>query len=91
MRTLIQNLRVGASWRSVVPALARAAALHRAAAAGARAPPKAALDAGAAAAVDAFHRCPSLDVLVPALLETGPEELAKRMRLMPGAPQFPTF
>jgi len=86
VRTLIQNLRVGASWRSVVPALARAAALHRAAGAGARPPGKAVLDAGAVAAADAFHRCPSLDVLVPALLKGGPEGLAERMRLMPGAP-----
>lgn len=28
-RTLVQNLRVGANWRSVVPALARAVVLHR--------------------------------------------------------------
>ncbi len=85
VRTLVQNLRVGASWRSVVPALARTAALHRAAAAGARPLTKAALDTAGAAAADAFHRCPSLDVLVPALLEAGPEGLEARMRLTPGA------
>lgn len=28
MRTLISNLRVGANWRSVIPALARAFVLH---------------------------------------------------------------
>ncbi len=28
-RTLVQNLRVGANWRSVIPALAKAIVLHK--------------------------------------------------------------
>ena len=65
MRTLVQNLRVGASWRSLVPALGKASVL----ASSSREPKtpkpgKAALEAAAAAAGAAFHLCPSLDVLV---------------------------
>ncbi len=47
---------------------------------------KAAQDAAAKAALDAFHLCPSLDVLVPALVDGGPGDLQRRCRLTPGAP-----
>ena len=46
--------------------------------------PKAALDGAAAAALDAFHTCPSLDLLVPALVEGGIEEMRRRCSLTPG-------
>ena len=59
VRTLVQNLRVGASWRSLVPALGKACVL-----ASSTRPTKAALEAAAAAAGAAFHLCPSLNVLV---------------------------
>ena len=69
MRTLVQNLRVGASWRSLVPALGKASLL-----ASNPRPTKAALEAAAAAAGAAFHLCPSLDVLVrPISLSLRPE------------------
>jgi hypothetical protein len=45
---------------------------------------KAALDGAAAAALDAFHTCPSLDLLVPALVEGGIEEMRRRCSLTPG-------
>lgn len=37
------------------------------------------------AAVEAFHVCPSLDILIPALREGGVEGLEERISLMPGA------
>ena len=80
MRTLVQNLRVGAGWRSVVPALARASVLAREG----RAAGKARLEQAATAAGAAFHLCPSLEVLVPALLEVGVDGLAQRCTLTPG-------
>ena len=82
VRTLVQNLRVGASWRTLVPALGRAALLARTS--GSQRPTKAALDAAAAAATAAFHLCPSLDELVPALLEGGVDSLEQRCSLTPG-------
>lgn len=85
VRTLVQNLRVGANWRSVIGSLARATLLEAEAADGGRSPTKARLDAAAAAAVEAFHVCPSLDILVPALLEPGgATNLESRISLTPG-------
>lgn len=80
VRTLVQNLRVGAGWRSVVPALARASVLTREG----RHTSKARQDQAATAAGAAFHLCPSLEVLVPALLEEGVDGLEKRCALTPG-------
>ena len=83
MRALVQNLRVGASWRSVIASLARAVTYQRRQLAGPL-PVKSVLDVAAAVATDAFHVCPSLDVLVPALLAGGAEGLASRISLTPG-------
>jgi hypothetical protein len=47
VRTLVQNLRVGANWKSVIGSLARAALLHAERVQGR--PAKARLDAAAAA------------------------------------------
>ena len=51
VRTLVSNLRVGANWRSVIGAMARAVVLHKE---GSRVS-KARLDAAATAASEAFH------------------------------------
>lgn len=80
VRTLVQNLRVGAGWRSVVPALARASVMARE---GTHVS-KQRLEQAANAGVAAFHLCPSLDVLVPALLEEGVDSLEQRCSLTPG-------
>jgi hypothetical protein len=71
---------VGANWRSVIGALARAVLQHREACR----PTKARADAAAAAAVEAFHVCPSLDMLVLAMLQDGPEGLNARISPTPG-------
>lgn len=51
VRTLVSNLRVGANWRSVIGAMARAVVMHRE---GSRVA-KARLDAAATAASEAYH------------------------------------
>lgn len=92
VRTLIQNLRVGANWRSVIGPLARAVAIHQANRPGGTGPlgagphgagsvgacSKETLDLAVAAVTAAFHICPSFDVLVPTLLEGGWQALAAR-------------
>lgn len=84
MRTLVQNLRVGANWRSVIGSLARAVLLESEKTSR---PTKARLDAAASSAVEAFHVCPSLDLLVAAMLEPGGvEHLDTRISLTPGQP-----
>ncbi|PSC70071.1 DNA ligase [Micractinium conductrix] len=91
VRTLVQALRVGASWRTVIPALGKAAVLHRAAVppADGQALPKAQLDAAAAAATAAFHVCPNMPQLINCLLDHPPEEWQVRCPLMPGVPIKP--
>ena len=64
----------------MVPALARASVLSRE---GSKAS-KARLEFAANAAGSAFHLCPSLEVLVPALLEEGVDGLQARCTLTPG-------
>ena len=88
-RTLVNALRVGANWRSVVPALARALAIHAAQQAHegpgkAQLPPKALMDAAAAGATAAFHVCPNLELLVEALRAGPVEKVEQRLRLTPG-------
>jgi DNA ligase 1 len=86
VRTLVRNLRVGANWRSVVPALGRAAAFLEVKAEGEASekpagflgpvskengPSKAALAQAAASTVDAYHCCPNVSRLCDALLSVG--------------------
>ena len=42
------------------------------------------LDAAATAAIEAFHVCPSLDILVPTLIQHGPDLLHEHIALTPG-------
>ena len=84
MRTLISNLRVGANWRSVIPGLARAFVAHEK---GSKAS-KAEMDAASAKVSEAFHLCPNLGVLIPALMEGGLEELERRCTLKAGKTQL---
>ena len=46
--------------------------------------PKQRLEAAATAASAAFHQCPNLDILVPAMVDGGIDELEKRCALTPG-------
>ncbi|KFM27440.1 DNA ligase 1 [Auxenochlorella protothecoides] len=86
VRTLVQGLRVGASWRSVIPALARAVLMH---VEGTPRLPRVRLDAAAAAATAAFHVCPSLDLLCAAMRSHPVEELERHVGLVAGVPIKP--
>eukprot|EP00892_Ulva_mutabilis_P010604 jgi/Ulvmu1/7916/UM004_0148.1 len=88
VRTLIQNLRVGANWRSVVPALGRAALCDHARKTQAAFPGKADLTAAAEVATEAFHSCPSLTEVTKALLLGGVQQL-KQLGASVGVPLKP--
>eukprot|EP00850_Spirogloea_muscicola_P002495 SM000009S23624 [mRNA] locus=s9:1126881:1136155:- [translate_table: standard] len=88
VRTLVQNMRIGANIRTVLPALAQAVLIHRA--------PVAAVDilkpqlqTAAAAAVEAYNYLPNLDLLVPAMMEGGVEAMAAAGVVSPGTPIKP--
>lgn len=77
VRTLVQNMRIGASLVTIIGALGRAALVQE------KGPlvSKAELDEAAAAVCGAYNMCPSLDVLVPALVNGGLEEVRQRQGL----------
>ncbi|GMH43726.1 hypothetical protein BSKO_11648 [Bryopsis sp. KO-2023] len=85
VRTLIQNLRIGASWLTVVGALGRAIMVHN----DGQNVSKERLDKAAAEVCELYHLCPSFDALVPALLEGGIELAKQRCTLVPGVPVKP--
>lgn len=64
----MRHLRIGATLKSTLASLARAAVLH---AGGNGAATKEQVTAAANAISEAYNLCPSLDVLVPALIEGG--------------------
>ena len=86
VRTALGCVRVGAGWRSVLPALGAALAAHAGGVGGAER--AADLAVAAKAATAAYSRCPSLPVLVAAALEEGPASLAGRP-VTPGVPPRP--
>jgi DNA ligase-1 len=90
IRTLLANMRIGASRATVLSCIAAASCYHRAASASAAAPPsKSELDAAAASVARAYSVCPSFDVLIPALLAHGAAALTEHCALTPGVPVNP--
>lgn len=47
------------------------------------------LDAAATSAIEAFHVCPSLDILVPTIIQHGAEHLHEHIALTPGVTPSP--
>ena len=89
VRGLQGKLRVGLAQATVLTALAHAALAHEEAAAG-RPPPSAERLAEADAVLKAvYSECPSLDLIVPALLEGGVLALPARCHFVPGVPVKP--
>ncbi|KAK3285179.1 hypothetical protein CYMTET_7194 [Cymbomonas tetramitiformis] len=90
VRTLVQNLRVGANHTTVLAALARAAVYHQSSdtqGKGAQSAGfKARLTAAEAAMKEAYSNCPNLDVVVRVLLESGVETLCERCLVTPSIP-----
>lgn len=87
VRTLVQALRVGANWRSVVPSLAKAILMNNSPSG--QMPLKADLDAAGAGATAAYHVCPNLSLLIDAMRSGPMNELSQRCRLTPGVPIKP--
>jgi len=84
VRTLSQNLRIGATLTSVLAALARAVTLHR----NPEATPQECTEA-VKTFESAYYISPNLDMLVPTLIEYGVEEAARRIKPAPGCPVCP--
>ncbi|XP_020522813.1 DNA ligase 6, partial [Amborella trichopoda] len=88
VRTLVRNMRIGASMRTVLPALAQAVVLNSS--------PQGALDGlklqlqGLSAAVlEVYNILPNLDLLVPALMRERTEFSAANLSMLPGIPIRP--
>lgn len=88
VRTLVKSLRVGASWRSVVPALGRAMLCHQMNHSK-DVPSKVELDGVAAAATAAFQICPDLSLLIEQLHAGPAETIAERCKPQIGVPIKP--
>lgn len=90
MRSLQAKLRIGLAEQSVLVALSHAVHLHRNGVKGAKDGRLAeALEAAAQAVKHAYSECPSYDVLIPALVEHGTDDLSSRCHFMPGVPVKP--
>jgi ATP-dependent DNA ligase I len=92
VRTLVRSLRVGASWRSVVPALGRATLCHQRSNSNGGSmdvPSKVELDGVAAAATAAFQICPDLSLLIEQLHAGPAETIAERCKPQIGVPIKP--
>ena len=83
-RTLVQNLRVGASRISILSALGRAASFHFYGKPTKDQEEKASESIGKVYAV-----CPNLDIIVDVLLSKGLEEISRACCLIPGVPVKP--
>lgn len=85
VRTLVKNLRVGANWRSVMPALGKAILLHTRL----EFPTKEELDHAAASSVDMYHIVPNIETLIDIMLEYDMCEWTSKVSLAPGVPIKP--
>lgn len=85
IRTLVRNLRVGANWRSVIPALGKAILLYKSS----EFPQKEELDKAAASSIDMYHVVPNIDTIIRIMLEYEPSEWTSKVSLTPGVPIKP--
>ncbi|KAJ7975786.1 DNA ligase [Quillaja saponaria] len=93
VRTLVRNLRIGAMMRTVLPSLAQAVVLHCSPnfhQAGSTENLKEKLQCLSAAVVDAYNILPSLDLVVPSIMNKGIEFSASSLSMAPGIPIKPT-
>ncbi|KAF3646928.1 putative histone chaperone ASF1B-like [Capsicum annuum] len=89
VRTLVRNLRIGAMMRTVLPALAQAVVFNSIPHEGLVDNLKDCLQRLSAEAVEAYNILPSLDVLVPSLMEKGVEFSSNTLSMAPGIPIKP--
>ncbi|CAN4079927.1 unnamed protein product [Withania somnifera] len=89
VRTLVRNLRIGAMMRTVLPALAQAVVFNSTPHEGLVENLKDCLQRLSAEVVEAYNTLPSLDVLVPSLMENGIEFSSNTLSMAPGLPIKP--
>ncbi|XP_060193052.1 DNA ligase 6 isoform X2 [Lycium barbarum] len=89
VRTLVRNLRIGAMMRTVLPALAQAVVFNSTPYEGLVENLKECLQQLSADVVEAYNILPSLDVLVPSLMEKGIEFSSNTLSMAPGIPIKP--
>ncbi|MCD9642954.1 hypothetical protein HAX54_030022 [Datura stramonium] len=89
VRTLVRNLRIGAMMRTVLPALAQAVVFNSTLHEGLVENLKDCLQRLSAEVVEAYNILPSLDVLVPSLMEKGIEFSSNTLSMAPGIPIKP--
>ncbi|TMW94034.1 hypothetical protein EJD97_010853 [Solanum chilense] len=89
VRTLVRNLRIGAMMRTVLPALAQAVVFNSTPYEGLVENLKDCLQRLSAEVVEAYNILPSLDVLVPSLMEKGIEFSSNTLSMAPGIPIKP--
>ncbi|BBN03501.1 DNA ligase 1 [Marchantia polymorpha subsp. ruderalis] len=94
VRTLVQNMRIGAMMKTVLSALAQAVVLHHTFPADqapnealAKLKPK--FQEAAIAVVEAYNFLPNLDLLVPTLVKGGVAALSANISISPGTPIKP--
>ncbi|MCO5599554.1 hypothetical protein L7F22_053660 [Adiantum nelumboides] len=87
VRTLVQNMRIGAMMRSVLPALAQAIVLHSSLATSEQL--KNELHKASSGIMEAYNFMPNLNILVPALLQDGVLPVLNNVAVAPGIPVKP--
>ncbi|KAH9739194.1 DNA ligase 6 [Citrus sinensis] len=92
VRTLVRNLRIGAMMRTILPALAQAVVMNSSlefSHEGKMENLKEKLQSLSAAAVEAYNILPSLDLLIPSLMNKGIGFSASTLSMVPGVPIKP--
>ncbi|XP_062107460.1 DNA ligase 6-like isoform X2 [Humulus lupulus] len=85
VRTLIKNLRIGAMMRTVLPALAQAVVMNSSP----HESSKDELQSFSGAVVEAYNVVPSLELIVPSLMNNGIGFSSSTMSMIPGIPIKP--
>ncbi|PON77470.1 DNA ligase, ATP-dependent [Parasponia andersonii] len=89
VRTLVRNLRIGAMMRTVLPALAQAVFMTSSSHERTVESSKDELQSLSAAVVEAYNVVPSLDLIVPSLMNNGLGFSSSTMSMIPGIPIKP--
>ncbi|KAI5056524.1 hypothetical protein GOP47_0028342 [Adiantum capillus-veneris] len=89
VRTLVQNMRIGAMMRSVLPALAQAIVFHTSLTTSKQKQIKNELLKASSGIMEAYNFMPNLNILVPALLQDGVQTVLNKVAVSPGIPVKP--
>ncbi|KAH6759956.1 DNA LIGASE 6 [Perilla frutescens var. frutescens] len=86
VRTLVRKLRIGAMMRTILPALAQAIVMNND---GAAENLKEDIQRLSNAAIEAYNKIPSLDLIIPSLMEKGIQFSSSAISMIPGIPIKP--